>query len=303
MLALWLNIPAISADKLCLTVLCGSIFCAHATDEMQLAGARANKNHGSSQSHIRTRLPNAEEVFFEGYLHRKTPTLLGITKWTRLFCILQQDSLLFHGSWSSLSDDIAPQSTLLLDHTVQVELLPDNYLALHSPSFSSSPVTLYFNTEEDCLAWKAMLELEISRNDDGGLQLVRTPKVRARFFEGYLFKTPPSAERWEERWFELNGNGRLTYSQGFGQPVKGTIDLETCKIVCNKTDAQGIPTPYYFQIHTFEKISNGGEFRKRTFNLAAPTQLDYLNWLKALKVWVGVQRPAPYLGGNSGGQE
>ena len=104
----------------------------------------------------------------------------------------------------------------------------------------------------------------------------------------YLACKEPASE--PERWFELSVSGELSHRQYAGGQKRGVIDLETCKIIPNKTDAKGICTPFFFRIHTFVNSTN---HRRGVFNLSAPTQASYLNWLKALKAWIGVKRPAP----------
>ena len=241
-------------------------------------------------SNIRKRLPGPEEVFREGYVFRKT-TVLMVATWTRNFCILQHGQIAFHTSWDMLRDDASPLISYDITRDVTVSQIPKkpNYLAIESPDWQQ-PLHIYLETEIEALAWKFMLEMEVKRQQG---QDVYPPAIRARFFEGLLFKTPPEADRWEERWFELNGEGELSYWQSHGVNRRGTIDLETCKVIPNKTDAKGICTPFFFQIHTFVPEPGTNGFRRRVYNLSAPTQVDYLNWLKALKIWIGVKRPSP----------
>lgn len=265
---------------------------------MLLAGARAS-NLTLTQCNIRSRLPGPDEVFHEGYLQRKTVSFgakLGM--WQRQFCILQHGQLLFHGTWSSLSDSSPPLFSLTLDSTVRLVLVGESQLNLESPTLPSTVMVAFAGGAGERQIWRAMLQLELDRAER---QVVLPAPVRSRYFEGYLFKTPPVPKRWEERWFELNGRGELAYYSQFGGEVRGRIDLETCKVVPNQTEAAGVCTPYCFQIHAFEPVvvqgkPSTGEFRPRVYNLCAPTQLEYLNWLKALKMWVGVKRPDPFLG-------
>ncbi|KAH9259997.1 hypothetical protein BASA81_001769 [Batrachochytrium salamandrivorans] len=265
---------------------------------MLFAGARAS-NLTATQSNIRSRLPGPDEVFYEGYLQRKTVSFgTGLGMWQRQFCILQHGQLLFHGTWSSLSDSCPPLFSLKLDSTVNLVLVGESQLNLESPAFPTTVMVSFTGGGLERQIWKAMLQLELDKTER---QIILPAPVRSRYFEGYLFKTPPVPKRWEERWFELNGRGELAYFSQFGGEVRGKIDLETCKIVPNQTEAVGICTPYCFQIHAFEQVmvqgKFTGEFKPRVYNLCAPTQLEYLNWLKALKVWVGVKRPDPFLGG------
>jgi len=249
----------------------------------------------SGLSNIRKRLPGPEEVFKEGYVYRRTLVLM-VPTWVRNFCILQHGELSFQTNWESLRDDTSPIISFKILPDTKVSFVPKraNTLLVESPEW---PQPLQFSCETDIEAksWKAIITMEARKQ--GGSE-VFPPPVRARFFEGLLFKTPPEADRWEERWFELSTDGELSYWQSQGNNKRGVIDLETCKVVPNKTDAPGICTPFFFQIHTFIKEQNSDNFRRRIFNLSAPTQVDYLNWLKALKVWIGVKRPPPFLDGD-----
>ena len=241
-------------------------------------------------SNIRKRLPSPEEVFKEGYVYRRILVLM-VPTWVRNFCILQHGELSFHTNWDSLRDDTSPLLTFKLTADTKISSVPKkpNAIMLQNAEWPQ-PLQFSCESEIDAAAWRYILNLEIKKQ--GGAE-VFPPPVRARFFEGLLFKTPPEADRWEERWFELSTDGELSYWQSQGNSKRGVIDLETCKVIPNKTDAPGICTPFFFQIHTFVKESNSDNFRRRVFNLSAPTQVDYLNWLKALKVWIGVKRPPP----------
>ena len=241
-------------------------------------------------SNIRKRVPSPEEVFKEGYVYRRT-LVLRVPTWVRNFCILQHGDITFQTNWESLRDDTSPLVSFKLAADTRVSFAPKKHdtLLIESPEW---PQPLHFSCETpvEATAWKYLIEMEVRKQ--GGSE-VFPPLVRARFFEGSLFKTPPEADRWEERWFELSGDGELSYWQSQGNNKRGVIDLETCKVIPNKTDAPGICTPFFFQIHTFVKEPNSDSYRRRIFNLSAPTQVDYLNWLKALKVWIGVKRPPP----------
>ena len=239
-------------------------------------------------SNIRKRLPGPEEVFREGYLYRRTVVLV-VPTWSRNFCILQHGELSFHTNWESLRDDSTPLVSYKITRDTTVSPLPKktNGIIVESPEWDQA-LQITAETEADIKAWGFMINLEVKKQS--GVD-VYPPAVRGRFFEGLLFKTPPEADRWEGRWFELNGEGELSYWQSPGTNKKGVIDLETCKVIPNKTDAPGICTPFFFQIHTFVREPGTDNFRRRVFNLSAPTQVDYLNWLKALKVWIGVKRP------------
>jgi hypothetical protein len=241
-------------------------------------------------SNVRKRLPGPEEVFREGYVHRKVTVML-VSTFMRNFCILQHGELSFHSSWESLRDDSVPIMSCKINQHVTVSYIPKKSpgLQVECPDWPA-PLHMHFETEEDAKAWKFILELEVKRQNGHDIY---PPPVRSRFFEGPLFKTPPEADKWEERWFQLTGEGELSYRQSLGSNKKGVIDLETCKIIPNKTDAPGICTPFFFQIHTFTKEESSGLFKRRVFNLSAPTQIDYLNWLKALQIWMDVKRPPP----------
>lgn len=241
-------------------------------------------------SNVRKRMPSPEEVFHEGYLYRRTIVLM-VPTWVRNFCLLQHGELSFHTSWDALRDDSSPLVAFKLSPSTTVSAVPKKPTAIlvESPEWQQ-PLNISCETEAEARAWRYMITMEVKKQ--GGAD-VYPPLVRARYFEGLLFKTPPEADRWEERWFELTGDGELSYWQSQGSNKRGVIELETCKIIPNKTDAPGICTPFFFQIHTFVKEPDSDNYRRRVFNLSAPTQVDYLNWLKALKVWIGVKRPPP----------
>lgn len=251
-------------------------------------------------SNVRKRLPSPEEVFREGYVYRKQSILLGVTSsFVRNFVILQHGELKFQTTWEAFKDDTSPVASYKLTNQTNIASfmlvkggnpsLKRPILSLESPEWSSA-LHLAFESDQEATSWKFMIDMEIKRQNG---QDVYPPPVRSRFFEGLLFKTPPEADRWEERWFELSGEGELSYWQSQGQNKRGIIDLETCKVIPQKTDAPGICTPFFFQIHTFMKEPGTDLYRRRVFNLSAPTQVDYLNWLKALKIWIGVKRPPP----------
>ena len=241
--------------------------------------------------HAKTRLPNPGEVFHEGYIHlRKTRVFMTTT--TRVFCVLHGGNLMLHERWSWITDDTPPPfGSFPIDDSIAFESPTPTQLTLTSSTWSMS---WGLDSVEDVQEWITWIKAEMASDDDEVLN--RVPPIRARYFEGYLFKTPAVPDKWEERWFELTPRGELIYYSKFGQiPEKGRIDLETCKIVPNQTQARGICTPYYFQIHTFEPIEEDGAMRKRVFNLSAPTKEEYLAWLKALKVWMGVKRPERFI--------
>jgi hypothetical protein len=241
----------------------------------------------SELSNIRKRLPGPDEIFREGYVYRKTVTLM-VPTWARNFCILQHGELCFQSTWDMLKDDTSPLFSYKVTAQTKVVAVPKKPTAFSVETPDQPALQMSCESEEESLAWRYMIALEAKKQ--GGLE-VYPPPVRARFFEGLLFKTPPEADRWEERWFELSSEGELSYWQSAGNSKRGVIDLETCKVVPNKTDAPGICTPFFFQIHTFVKEPNSDNYRRRIFNLSAPTQADYLNWLRALKAWIGVKRP------------
>lgn len=258
---------------------------------MSFRGSNLLRRGGSFHelSNNRKRIPGQDEIFREGYVFRRV-TVARIPVWNRNFCILQQGELSFHASWDAIRDDSTPLLACRITANTQVSLVESKkgyYFNVSNPDWEH-PIHLFVDSQVQLRAWMFMIELEMQRANGND---VSPPSIRARFFEGLLFKTPPEADRWEERWFELSTEGELSYWQSHGSGKRGVIDLETCKIIPNQTEAKGICTPFIFQIHAFVKEVDGANYRKRVYNLSAPTQSDYLNWLKALKVWVGVKRP------------
>jgi len=264
---------------------------------------------GVPADNARTRLPSPESgVFREGYVHLRSTGLLGGAArgsflqqlanltFSRSFCILFAGELSFHDSWSTLRDDVAPRERLALTSNSRVEDTSAAYkralcltVTRDLQADHLEEITFTCETEEDHRAWFIAVTLEV-RRQRGGADYLEFPPVRARFFEGYLFKTPPEADRWEERFFELSGDGELSYWASFGSGRKGSVPLDLCKVVPNQTEAAGSPTPFVFQVHTF-LVQPDGSYVRRIFNLCAPGQSDYLAWLKALRLWIGVARP------------
>lgn len=96
-----------------------------------------------------------------------------------------------------------------------------------------------------------------------------------RFYEGVLHRlTTHTPNRWISRHFELHGT-KLSYSHFPGGENKGEIDLLGAKIMPAKLMTQqpkSSPTKYLLQ------ISKG----TTVFTLAAPTQVNYISWMKAI---------------------
>lgn len=235
-----------------------------------------------------TELPQPHVVFKEGYLFKRGRN--STTNWKRRFFKLEGRMLMYSiyfGAEVKATFEVIRGTTV----TVTKEFAAHEYCMEVRPPESSedheNPLYIAADSREILSQWMEAFEITL-RQIEG--ETVEFPPMRARFYEGTLFKTPKVASKWEAKHMELE-NGVIYYFDAKKgarnltfRPEKKHINLQGAQIFLNKTDAKGVP----FSGKPFQ-IKEAGSLR--LYNLAAPNEAEYLRWLKAIRAWMLMLSP------------